>query len=281
MMMTPILESLKTTMSLRRVRFGVSLMLLSLLAGCATSKSKTPPTLRILTYNIHHGEGMDGRLDIPRIAALINAQHPDLVALQEVDRGVARTQGRDLPGELAKLTGLHMVFRKNIDYQGGEYGNAILSRRPILTSTNLHYRMLRAGEQRGLLQTTIDFDGETIAFMATHLDYRPDPAERLSNVQEIKAAAAQHPGQMVIVAGDFNDHPTGKVHEAMTDGFVDAWERGGSGDGFTFSSTQPKSRIDYIYVRPVAGWQVAHAEVLTSQASDHSPLLVELQKHPR
>lgn len=281
MTITPILELLRANTSLHRIGFGVGLVLLPLLAGCVTSKSDAPRTLRILTYNIHHGEGMDGKLDIPRIAALINAQHPDVVALQEVDRGVARTRGRDLPGELAKLTGLHMVFSKNIEYQGGEYGNAILSLHPILTSTNLHYRMLRAGEQRGLLQTTIDLDGETIAFMATHLDYRPDPAERLSNVGQIKSVAAEHAGQLTIVAGDFNDHPQGEVHRVMKEMFLDAWERGGTGDGFTYSSIQPKSRIDYVYFRPVDGWQVTHAEVLISQASDHSPLLVELHKQPR
>lgn len=281
MTFTAQLEKPTTSRILRRLGLGARVVLLTVLVGCATSKTDSPRKLRILTYNIHHGEGMDGKLDVARIAALINAQQPDLVALQEVDRGVARTQRRDLPGELAKLTGLRLVFGKNIDYQGGEYGNAILSRHPLLTSTNLHYRMLREGEQRGLLQTTIDLDGETIAFMATHLDYRPDPAERLSNVREIKAAAARHPDQLTIVAGDFNDHPDGEVHRSMKETFLDAWEHGGAGEGFTYSSTEPKSRIDYVYLRLTSGWQVSQAEVLSSAASDHSPLLVELQKLPR
>jgi hypothetical protein len=85
-------------------------ILLALGAGCRTGPAvRGPQTLRVLTYNIHHGEGVDGRLDVERIARLINEHQPDLVALQEVDRGVARTLGRNLPGELSKLTGLHVA----------------------------------------------------------------------------------------------------------------------------------------------------------------------------
>jgi len=251
--------------------------MLALAVGCRTAPAvHAPQTLRILTYNIHHGEGVDGRLDVERIARLINEQRPDLVALQEVDRGVARTQGRDLPAELARLTHLRVVFGKNFDHQGGDYGNAILSRHPVTASTNRHYRMLRDGEQRGLLVASIEVRGVTLTFMSTHLDYRPDPAERLSNIAELKAALAGQPDQLAIVAGDFNDHPGGAAHRAMKEAFTDAWEQAGEGSGFTFSSTRPKSRIDYVYVRPVGTWRVTRAEVLAGEASDHLPLLVEL-----
>lgn len=87
--------------------------------------------LRVMTYNIHVGVGMDKQLDLPRIAAVINAQHPDLVGLQEVDRGVARTQRIDEIAELAKLTRMDYAFAFNLHYQGGQYGVAILSRFPI------------------------------------------------------------------------------------------------------------------------------------------------------
>ncbi|HRY50863.1 MAG TPA: endonuclease/exonuclease/phosphatase family protein [Candidatus Paceibacterota bacterium] len=256
---------------------GLSLLIVLLFCGaCATQEPDSSPlALRVLTYNIHHGEGTDGRLDLERIAALMLEHRPDLVALQEVDRGTTRTQKRDLAAELGRLTGMETLFSKNIDFQGGEYGNAILSRHRILSSTNLHYRMLRPGEQRGLLQATIQCAGREIVFMATHLDYRPDPAERLSNVEEIKAAA-QKSGKPVILAGDFNDHPDRDVHRAMKTMFLDAWEQGGSGDGFTYSSASPKSRIDYVYCYPPGRWQVTRAEVLQSPASDHLPVLFHL-----
>jgi len=79
--------------------------------------------LRVMTYNIHVGVGVDKKLDLQRIADVINDQHPDLVGLQEVDRGVKRTQGVDQIAELARLTRMQFVFAHNLDYQGGQYGS--------------------------------------------------------------------------------------------------------------------------------------------------------------
>src|SRR5439155_13418316 len=83
-------------------------------------------TLRVMTYNLHVGVGMDKKLDLPRVAGVINAQHPDLVGLQEVDRGVTRTQRIDEIVELSKLTRMEYAFAFNLHYQGGQYGVAIL-----------------------------------------------------------------------------------------------------------------------------------------------------------
>src|SRR5215207_8498273 len=78
-------------------------------------------TLRVLSYNIHHAEGTDGKLDLARIAGVIRAAEPDLVAVQEVDRDTTRTNKVDQTAELAKLTKLHGEFAKAIDLQGGGY----------------------------------------------------------------------------------------------------------------------------------------------------------------
>src|SRR5438132_10415788 len=98
--------------------------------------SAAPPasthTIRVMTYNIHVGIGMDKKLDLARIAGVINAHHPDLVGLQEVDRGVTRTGRVDEIAELAKLTRMNYDFAFNLRYQGGQYGVAILSRFPIM-----------------------------------------------------------------------------------------------------------------------------------------------------
>ncbi len=74
--------------------------------------------LRVLSYNIHHGEGVDGKLDLERIAKVILSVEPDIVSLQEVDRNVPRSKGVDQPAELAKLTKMNAIFEKNIDLQG-------------------------------------------------------------------------------------------------------------------------------------------------------------------
>ena len=247
-----------------------------LLGGC-----QTPPpadesaTFRVLTYNIHHAEGPDGRIDVLRIAEVIQRERADIVALQEVDRGVARTMQRDLPAELAELTGLTAVFRNNHFHQGGEYGNAILSRFPILRVTNTHYRMLRAGEQRGLLQLVLDVHGREVVFMNTHLDYRPDDAERLSNVEEIRQAVGGYASRPVFICGDFNAVPGSRTYTRMSEAFEDCWLKAGTGEGLTFSSEQPRKRIDYIWatngVVPLRLW------VPPSEASDHLPLAGEFR----
>jgi endonuclease/exonuclease/phosphatase family metal-dependent hydrolase len=232
-----------------------------------------------MTYNIHHGEGIDGKLDLERIADVIKAQQPDLVALQEVDKGVARTDRIDIPAELARLTGLTARFYNNFSFQGGEYGNAVLSRFPVVTERNTHLEMLRPGEQRGVLQTVVQLPGNRrLLFAATHIDYRRDDAERLQNVKEFKGLLDRYPDLAFILCGDFNDFPKSRVHAAMKEDFVDCWEAVGKGDGFTFSSERPRSRIDYVWVarRPGAP-QPKRAWIPATQASDHLPLVLELE----
>lgn len=232
----------------------------------------------VLTWNIHHGEGLDGRVDLARMARLIRESRVDLVALQEVDRGVARTDRIDMPAELARLTGMTALFENNFAFQGGEYGNAILSRWPVVTHTNRHYRMVRPGEQRGCLQAVLRLpSGRRLEFWSTHLDYRRDPAERLANVAQLHEWLEAGPPRPVILAGDFNDFPHGEVWRRLDADWLDAWMAVGRGEGWTFSSDRPRSRIDYVWIRRLEGApRPIRAEVLESKASDHRPLKVEM-----
>lgn len=252
--------------------------LVALLCGCASnSEPAKPTTFRVMTYNIHHGEGLDGKVDLRRIAKLIRHEGADIVALQEVDKGVERTRQRDLAAELATLTGLTCVFSNNFNFQGGQYGNAVLTRFPVLTATNLHYQMLRPNEQRGLLQLLLEIHGRRLVFMTTHIDYRPDDAERLMNIEQIGQVAKPYADQPVIVCGDFNATPGSRTHSNMKELFADSWELIGSGDGFTFPADSPRTRIDYLWVsrntaiRPVRIW------VPSSAASDHRPVVAEFE----
>src|SRR5262245_21095143 len=135
---------------------ALTLCAVCFLAGCRThSQSIAPPTFRVMTYNIHHGEGLDGRVDLLRIAELIKREGAEMVALQEVDKGVERTARRDLPDELAALTGMTCTFSSNYHHQGGQYGNCVLTRFPIKRWTNTHYQKVNETEQRGILQLTL------------------------------------------------------------------------------------------------------------------------------
>jgi endonuclease/exonuclease/phosphatase family metal-dependent hydrolase len=231
-----------------------------------------------MTYNIHHGEGLDGKVDLSRIADLIRQEQADLVALQEMDKGVRRTQQRDFPSELAVLTGMTCVFSNNFHYQGGEYGNAVLSRFPVLSWTNTYYRMLRTNEQRGVLQVTVRVVSQPLVFMATHVDFRPDDVERRQNAEQLAEILDQYPGRTVIIGGDFNDVPDSRLHRKMKERWQDVWESIGTGEGFTIPSKQPTKRIDYLWITPGSPWVPRRAWVPTSNASDHLPVVVEFER---
>ncbi|ELP32150.1 endonuclease/exonuclease/phosphatase [Rhodopirellula baltica SWK14] len=87
--------------------------------------------LRVLSYNIHHGRGTDGKIDLDRLANVIRSVDPDLVAVQEVDQNTRRNGMVNQVETLAVQTSLHGEFAKQIDYDGGEYGQAVLSKYPV------------------------------------------------------------------------------------------------------------------------------------------------------
>jgi endonuclease/exonuclease/phosphatase family metal-dependent hydrolase len=254
--------------------------MLGLFSGCRTSppeRMTSPQSFRVMTFNIHHGEGLDGKVDFSRIATLIQRERADLVALQEVDKGVLRTARRDLPAELAALTGLTCVFSNNFHYQGGEYGNAVLTRFPALSATNSHYQMLHTNEQRGILQLTLDVYGRRLTFMNTHIDYRRDDSERLLNVREIGELMTQSGRHDVILCGDFNAMPDSQVYQRLKTMFNDTWESAGKGTGWTYPADNPRRRIDYIWISKTTQLEAVNAYVSESAASDHRPLVVEMR----
>jgi endonuclease/exonuclease/phosphatase family metal-dependent hydrolase len=249
-------------------------LLLSVAATCINLHAAD--TFRVMTYNIHHGEGLDHKIDLPRIAELIKREKADIVALQEVDKGVKRTNGRDITAELSALTGMTGIFSNNFHFQGGEYGNAILTRFPVLTRTNLHYQMLYTNEQRGVLQLTLDVRGIQIYFTDTHIDFRPGDAERLKNVGELKQIVAAHHNLPTIICGDFNSPPNSTTHKAMSEILSDAWPLIGKGPGNSFPADGPDRRIDYAWISsgtivPVRAW------VPKTEASDHLPVMFEFR----
>src|SRR2546427_1319507 len=205
-------------------------------------------TLRVMTYNIHVGVGMDKKLDLPRVAGVINAQHPDLVGLQEVDRGVTRTQRIDEIVELSKLTRMEYAFAFNLHYQGGQYGVAILSRFPIRATDHRLYQNLREAERRGFIRAEVNVDGRTLNFVTTHPDYQYDDG-RLFETQQLLKALKDVKGPLVVV-GDFNDIPAGRAYQLMRDQFDDAWTASRVTDpGFSYPTDKPAKRIDYIFLR--------------------------------
>ena len=284
-----------TTRVLSRRVFG-QLLVVSLVvagvAGCQSAPKQAAPgtarvttapkqvasaPFRVMTYNIHHGAGLDGKVDLPRIAALIKHERADIVALQEVDKGVTRTAKRDCPAELAALTGMSCVFSNNLHFQGGEYGNAVLTRFPIKRSANRHFKMLNPGEQRGLLQVVLDVHGRELVFLDTHADARSEDAERVYSAAEMVEAIQPYRGRPMILCGDFNDTPGSRTYQALAKEFMDSWMVAGVGDGFTIPAEKPRKRIDYLWVSTNPAIETLKVWVPQSDASDHLPVVGEFR----
>ena len=255
---------------MKRKFWWMLLPLLVSLFGCHRSQ---PVELRVLSYNIRHGEGMDHRVDLERIAAVIRSTNADLVALQEVDRGTARTDRVDQPARLAALTGMQAVFEKNIDFQGGEYGNAVLSRLPITTHRNHPLPKEHPGEQRGLLEVHVQANGHPLVFMATHFDYHPEDAERLASVDMLKSLLADQGNVPVIVTGDLNSSPDSAVIQHMSQFLRDVCGPATAAIP-TFPADQPDVRIDYMFYTDQTNLRVIDYRVVEEpMASDHRPIL--------
>lgn len=253
------------------------------------TRAELPDEIRVVTYNIHHGEGNDRQFDLKRIANLLLAVEPHIVALQEVDQGTKRASGVDQPAELAKLTGMQVVFGKNIDFDGGGYGTAVLTKLPVRKQESVKLKSFYPPtetnpEQRGVQVLELgEKDEPGLLFLNTHLDYRKPEDERMASAKTINKLVAER--QMpAIIAGDFNALPESKP----IDEFRKQWKIAGlqaeaksptSTPLLTFPAHKPDRWIDYVMMRPADQWEVVEVRVLDEGvASDHRPMLTVLRQ---
>jgi endonuclease/exonuclease/phosphatase family metal-dependent hydrolase len=262
------------------------ILMLLVSCGCAsrrdsTSTSETPRTLRVMSYNIHIARGLDDKIDLPRIAGIIKAANVDVVAVQEVDVNTRRSGIEvDEAAELARLTGMQSVFGKAIDHDGGSYGQAILSRRPI-QRMDVHKLPAVAGEeQRIALVARIDQPKPLpdLVFVGTHLHHKKDGDElRLAQATELNQIMKDDLPKRepaVILLGDFNAEPDSEVMKRLGE----KWDDATAGSGMTIPAENPTRKIDYVLLPKGHGWEVVSAKVLDEPvASDHRPVVVELK----
>jgi endonuclease/exonuclease/phosphatase family metal-dependent hydrolase len=244
------------------MRFLVALFWL--LAGFTLYAASETPPLRVLCWNLHHGVGEDGKLDLERIAKVIREARPDLVALQEVDQNCQRSGNTDQCAELARLTGMTGVFGKAMDFQGGGYGQAILSRHPVLNSSA--HQLPGKGEPRIAFEAALSIDGNEMRLISLHLDL--DAKQRLAQAEALVKLAKNRP-QPVIICGDFNDTPESPTLTAFTRDWKAVPKKA---PPFTCPAGKPATEIDHFFVRgftPTVPVEVIPEPV----ASDHRPLL--------
>ena len=250
-------------------------VLVGSLAPLAGEDRSANRSLRVLTYNIHHGEGTDGKVDLARIAKVIAAADPDLVALQEVDNKTKRTGGVDQTAELAKLTKTHGKFGKAIDFEGGGYGQAILSKYPLGDLTVQTLPGEPRSEQRvaAAAEVTLGGDSRKVLFVTTHLHHQSDELrqKQAAKLDELFAKSKRP----VIAAGDLNARPDSKPLAVLAKN----WTPATTGQPLlTFPAAKPTRQIDYVLHRPADKFKVIEAKVVEEAvASDHRPLLVVLE----
>ncbi len=254
----------------------IAVLYLSTAAGWSHRPVLAKKTLRVMTYNIHVGVGMDKKLDLTRIAEVIKSEHPDLVGLQEVDRGVKRTELKDEIVELSKLTGMEFAFAHNLDYQGGQYGVAILSRFPIQKIDHRKFENLREAERRGMIRIEFRLDNRVVNFVTTHLDYQNEDG-RVFETEQLLKVLRDVKGPLIVL-GDFNDDSSGGAYKLMLEGFDDAWAATKPGQaGFSYPADKPTKRIDYIFTRKSDRIRAKKAWIVNTLASDHLPVVADLE----
>jgi endonuclease/exonuclease/phosphatase family metal-dependent hydrolase len=251
----------------------------ALVASVGVSAADARP-LRILTYNIHHAAGRDGKYDLARIASVINAANPDLVALQEVEQGTTRYPQRDMQlNELAEMTGMTGVFGKTLNRLSGEYGNGVLINPEftILTSKNHTMPNPADGELRKVMELRLQFndDGTTrrFDFFATHMDHTSG-TNRQAQVDFINDIVDDS-NMPAVLAGDFNFNDEGPAYAKLMEQWVDP----------TAASPGRANQIDYVVDRAADQWSVVQpgrfiVNSTTDDASDHYPLLAVLELVP-
>ena len=225
--------------------------------------------LRLVAYNIHHGEGMDGKLDLERIARVIAAEKPDLVALQEVDKGCKRSGSIDQAAKLAEFLKMDHRFGKFMDYQGGEYGMAVLSRFPI-EKTVIH-KLPKGAEPRIALEVVVKSPGwpGKFSFVGIHNDWIKEPL-RVRQIVVLRDGLKDrmHP---VILAGDFNAKPES---DSLLKLEKSGWKMLREGRKNTWSAAEPKVEIDFFFSKGLPPFQFQDKVIAEKIASDHRPISV-------
>lgn len=236
------------------------------------------PTLKIMTYNIHEGVGVDNRLDLERIAATIRQWDPDILVLQEADQGIALTASVDEVVWLALNLKMYYVHAPTTEQMW--QGDAILSKYPILRWA--FTPLPSPGEIDVLVKATIDVKGQALTVFGVHFTVT-SPENREAQIEIALAVIAETSGPIVL-AGDFNvdaytkeraDRANLNAIKALLEDSFDLTPPGSLTGNLTSPSWNPDERIDYIFVS--RGISVVRHGTIPSLASDHLPVFAEIR----
>ncbi len=232
-----------------------------------------------MTYNIHHGKGMDKQVDLDRIAEVIERSDADIIGLNEVDKHFSkRSRYEDQIRWLAKQLNMEQAYSPSLSLKSKktmrQYGNALLSRYPIVKNNSYPFNFISGlVERRSLLETTIEANKQLFQINVTHLSLNPFLHKKQTDFILNQACNCSHP---IIIMGDWNMRPRSREWRKVTRNLQDVWSVLGEGAGYTYPSRRPRMRLDYIFASQ--NLRVVEAELVKTipEASDHLPIKVTL-----
>lgn len=227
-----------------------------------------------MSYNIQHGANMAGILNLDKIIEVIQDVNPDILGLQEVDQAFGdRSNFVDQVKTIADELDYHYCYGANLFVSDpkGAYGNAIISRHPIISSENVYLSSF-GDEQRGILRAEIQVGEKKLSFYNTHLGLTL--ADRKTQVGEVSKQINKADGPTILV-GDFNTTDDNEDYQVLLEkaNLVDPFAE--KPDLETFPANKPRERIDYILLSE--GIQCEKAERIQVETSDHLPIIVEIK----
>jgi endonuclease/exonuclease/phosphatase family metal-dependent hydrolase len=244
--------------------------------ACSQDSNENGRFVRILTFNILHGATTKGDFNLDVIAKVIKDADPDFVALQEVDYQTNRALKYDLATELGWRTKMASIFGRAMKFDGGEYGEGILSKYTFIETRNVALPYTPGNEPRAAIEViTLLSTGDTIAFIGTHLDHLRDEKDRVAQVKKINEVFSGNTFP-TILAGDLNAIPGSKTINILEGIWGSSYDK--TNPEPTFPSDNPKVKIDYVMFYPQNGWRVVETKVIDNKiASDHCAYLVILE----
>jgi len=256
-------------------RENLLLAFIALLVVFQCKSQSEKDTIKVMSFNILHGATVKNDFNLDTIASVINHYKPDLVALQEVDFKTKRAKQFDLSTELGYRTGMASLFARAMYYDGGEYGEAVLSSYTFVASENIPLPHLPDSEPRAALVTRVKTKkGNTLQFVGTHLDHLEKDTDRIMQAEAIVKALGDTEYPTLIV-GDLNDGPDSKTLQIIKSKFI----KPDNPEAFqnTAPSDKPEVCIDHILFNEPEKWEVIDYEVFCENyASDHCIVIATL-----
>ncbi|WP_034234939.1 endonuclease/exonuclease/phosphatase family protein [Arenibacter certesii] len=232
-------------------------------------------TLRIMSFNILHGATVKNDFNLDTLAGVINSYQPHLVALQEVDFKTKRAKEYDLPTELGHRTKMASLFGRAMYYDGGEYGEGVLSKFTFVETENFALPHLPTSEPRAALITRVRTKkGNIIQFVATHLDHLEDNTDRVMQAKALVEKLKDSP-YPTILAGDLNAQPKDESIKLLLAEFT----KPETPNAYlpTWPSDNPRINIDHILYNVPQKWKVTDYQVLCENyATDHCVVMATL-----